>query len=436
MHLQNTTSGMTELDKDFRVRIWHSVVSLERTLTVVTGRPSMVSDQDCSVPLPQLKLKGSALPQVARFNTSERTSSMDFAHVPDSTSSGPALEADHRPTLSANISNTTAYFQYYVDLNAFAQSVIAGLYSPEIKHLKWTTIQKRILKLDQKLLQWVSKLPKEFDVHTPLVNTPQNQLQVALRILVNSTRTIINRPCLCRLERRIPNQSKSSLEINRDSVKKCVDAARAIIVLLPDRPDTQSCHSGPIWWMLHHHLRRAGTVLLLELALHGRHMPSESEQVLASAKKAVNWLHVMATNSAPAKQSWITLSRLLELAVHRMGGDMADIVDPYQPHSTAAADLSLSTTGWYSPTYGTAALDAWQPEDDYSRGLHGQTQLFEDLDSKAFGRFGNFQDTELSNSFFPASGGVDGMAAEEGGEDQVMSYEDDTAQWINFQGGQ
>ena len=431
MHLQNRTPGMADIDKDFRVCIWHSVVSLEQTITVITGRPSMVRDRDCSVPLPQLKLRDGSFTRVGGSSKSGTISSIDFAHrSTDSTSSAPALGmVDDRPSLLAHTSSTTAYFRYYVELHVFTQSVITGLYNPEVKHLKWATIQKRILKLDHKLLQWASALPKEFDIQSPAEKSRKNPLQVALSILINSTRTIINRPCLCRMELHIPNQSKSSLEINRDSVNKCINSARAILALLPDRTDTQSCHSGPIWWVLHHHLRRAGTVLLLELAFRGRHMPSETNQVLLSAQKAVHWLQVMATASAPANRSWITLSRLLDLAEHRIGENMADGVDSHQPHSTATTnEPSLPTTGWYSPAYGTAALDAWQPLDEYSH-LQGQ-------DTPELRQFREFQDAGMSNTF-PTSGEVDGVAAEDEQEDQFMSYnEDDPAQWINFQGGQ
>lgn len=425
MHLQNITPDLTDMDKDFRVCIWHAVVSLEQTIAGMTGRPSMIHDQDCSVSLPRLKLKDGTIVHIQRPDKPGKTSSVDFAYQnTNSLASGPALGVvEDRPNLSVNISTTTAYFRYFVQLNTLAHTALTGLYSPEVKRLKWATIQKRISKLDQKLLNWTSTLPMEFDVQTK--KTDPEPLQAALGTLFYSTRSMINRPTLCRLEQHIPNQSKSSVEFNRVSAKKCVNSARAILDFLPDRPDAQSCHSSPMWWMLHHHLRRAGTVLLLELAFRGHHMPLETEQVLVSAKKAVNWLRIMAANSNPAKQSWMTLSRLLGPAAHRIDKSIIGAVSHHQPHLMAATDGEpLPATGLQFQSYGAAAVDAWQPLNEYNHDLQSQTPIFGDLDMSQVGHFGLFQDNEFGN-MPPVQDGV---------EDQSMSDDAvDTAQDIDLE---
>lgn len=52
LHLINTTPNMSDRRRDLRLSIWFSVLTLERTMTIITGRPSMIRDMDCSVVLP------------------------------------------------------------------------------------------------------------------------------------------------------------------------------------------------------------------------------------------------------------------------------------------------------------------------------------------------------------------------------------------------
>ena len=61
--------------------------------------------------------------------------------------------------------------------------------------------------------------------------------QNALEILYHNTKILINRPCLCRLDRRIVNQTASSNDFNERSATTCVASAKAIARLLPNDPD-------------------------------------------------------------------------------------------------------------------------------------------------------------------------------------------------------
>lgn len=81
-----------------------------------------------------------------------------------------------------------------------------------------------------------------------------------------------------------------------------------------------------MWWMILHHLRRAVTVLLLELSFRAEHMPAEAAELLTEAKAAINWLRQMGASNASAKDAWVTLSRLLYHAAQKVGGDMADTI--------------------------------------------------------------------------------------------------------------
>ena len=436
MHLQNVTPMLPDAEKEFRGRIWHSTVSLERALTVITGRPSMIRARDCTVPLPSLSTRKESFSDTQSSNISHAPSPMEAARDLGSFNVIPAPMPDS--------AKSPAYFLYYVELNTLAQAAVTKLYAPEVKHLKWAKIQKRITELDQELLQWSTKVSKTFDVQTPPVNPQSEAYRTALGILFNSTRAIIHRPCLCRLDRRIPHQSKNSHELNLDCANKCVHAARAILAHLPDRFNLQVFHSGPLWWLLHPHLKRACTVLILELAYRAPHMPSESEDILLDAKKAVNWLHAISTTSGPATRSWLTLSRLLKLAAHKVGGNTADIVDPDDQFPTQFSDhRPPPTTGPFAPNHGAAGSSAWPSLEGHSRDQLPEPPLFGDLETLGLDQFGFSPGIGFPN-LFPTASEMEGMAGQEQNEDTMLQGGDDAtigddigiAQWYDWKGDQ
>src|SRR5215471_21219004 len=53
LHLVNTTPTMTDWEREFEVRVWHSLCSVERLLCILTGRPSAIQDRFISARLPR-----------------------------------------------------------------------------------------------------------------------------------------------------------------------------------------------------------------------------------------------------------------------------------------------------------------------------------------------------------------------------------------------
>ncbi|MCJ1464608.1 hypothetical protein MMC07_003221 [Pseudocyphellaria aurata] len=422
MHLQNTTPSLSDAAKEFRAHIWHAIVSLERVMTVMTSRPSMIHDRDCSVSLSSLTSQDQAL--------TDRT--------PESTSRGFGRRAP---------SPLTSYFRHYVEINALAQLVVSRLYNPDARHLKWSQIQQRILELDEKLVEWACNLPKTFNVQGPFPSNAarsKEPLQKSLGMLFYSTRTIIHRPSLCRLDRLIARQSDTSLTANRDMANKCVHSAQAMLAILPDEPELDTIYAGQLWWMIHRHIKRAGTVLLLELAFRARHMPSQSDQLLADAKKAVRWLRAMAQTSLPAEQSWIALSLLLKRAGQRVGGDTTDVIDPLniqrqeqQRQRRRQSPVHRQQQQRSQPVHrGTTQLianvpaptEAWQPLDDaYSRDPQMPGRFFGDLETLELDQFGFPQAGAGTANLFPTTSEMHEMSAD-GDEDGLLEKEEEQEQ--------
>jgi hypothetical protein len=67
-----------------------------------------------------------------------------------------------------------------------------------------------------------------------------------------STKILITRPCLCRTERRIKNQSDSSASFNSEMALLCVEATRALTALFPQDPDPKFVYLKTPWWNVVH----------------------------------------------------------------------------------------------------------------------------------------------------------------------------------------
>lgn len=366
MHLEYHIRGMHEEEKRFRIRIWHALASLERILSMVTGRPTMVKAIDCSVPalLPDSlpdedsPTDASVGAQTSSPSSHQSRSSIPMLSVLAFGTKGP--KPYDKPTEAI----TTTYFFYYLELNALSQRVLEGLYGPHIRSAKWSQIQDRVADFDAQLSHWSLTLPAALDIESPVKDPRTESFKVALALLSNSLRTIINRPSLCRHDRRVPHQSNSSVDANRDSATRCVSAARAVLALLPTRPDPQALRQNAVWWTLIHHIKRSVTVIMLEMAFRAKHMPSEAEELLADAKKGVNWLLSIASSSRAAKKSWETLSRLLKIAAQKIGGSTDDIIiAPAEHDSTRPASGFQAWTG-YMPDHPQAFdPNIWEPMD-------------------------------------------------------------------------
>lgn len=91
---------------------------------------------------------------------------------------------------------------------------------------------------------------------------PHIPQRLGLAILFHSARMILCRPCLCRFEGRILNQSTKSKDFNQQAVSTCVHSARTMISLLSwTASPIQRIYSIPPWWHTLHYLCEALSAL-------------------------------------------------------------------------------------------------------------------------------------------------------------------------------
>ncbi len=410
LHLRDVSGLVPAEMKEFHAYNWYALMTLESMLTLVTGRPTMINPRDCSVTISRTLAEAKS-PTTTSLSSelSYQRSRIDSRHR---TSSEMFLDEmrKHDTTQTAAI-----YFVHYAELCMLAKEVVGEVYKPGIRKMKWADIQKKIERLDRKLFEWKDGVNPPFNVASPSSDPETESCRVTLRILFHSIRTIINRPCLCRIEERIQDQSSSSTREDLSSANKCVESARATLSLILHKPNSTILHEGTMWWMLLHHLKRALTVLLLELAFRAEHMPSDAGEILAEAKAAVHWLHDMGKSSSDARRNFSQMRRLLRLAAQKVGGDTSDM--PTSSEEEAAP---------IHPGHQQRPLSNQDNADHSAFPLHGfyggatqdQSPYYGDLNTgNELDQFGFLRAEGGRGSLFPTASEMERMSGVQGEED-------------------
>ena len=140
MHLKNVTANMGESETLHGIYVWYALVSTERVLSIMLGRPCMVNDDDCSAPIPLPIRKDERQATVAFKKESSKTAAslMPKSRSASSSSSKPSdwpMHERYHETDDQSIS--TLYFFHYLELSSLTQKAMAALYNPHIRHSKW-----------------------------------------------------------------------------------------------------------------------------------------------------------------------------------------------------------------------------------------------------------------------------------------------------------
>ena len=342
LHLRDVSASVTAETKVLHAYNWFALMTLESMLTLMTGRPSMINLRDCSVTVPKPSAEGgSGTINTPRSEFSYQRSAKSSTHGPSSSSMSDFEKHSFVNTVMEHETTRTAkiFFLHYVELCTLVKEAVGELYRPGIRQKKWPGIQSRMEVFDSRLFEWKDGVSPPLDnAVSPTNSDPETEsCRVALHILFHSTRVVINRPCLCRNVERTQDSSESSKKGQVSAANKCVESARATVSLILHKPESTILHEGTMWWMLLHHLKRALTVLLLELAFRAQHMPSNAGEILAEAKAAVNWLGHLGNSSSDARNTYSSMRRLLRLAAERIGGDTSDIPTSSEEEEAAAA---------------------------------------------------------------------------------------------------
>lgn len=389
LNMRNESANLKDGLKEIRYRLWWALYTLEHRLCAITGRINCVLDDHYTTPLP--------VPvDEDKFETEEgqrflSTESQQRERAPTSNSHSPSVSSprnSYERSQSGGKSEqsrspstlqvrqvdlewakdvqpcSSLYFLHLVQLTRLTQNVVDHLYNPTSVEGTWSSIQTQIGKLSEQLDGWYRKLPVIFDFRRKQRDRDYYEFRLNLGFAYYATKQMIHRPCLCRIDRKLPNQSSKSREFSRASATSCVEAARDTLRLIPDEPNAVGLISVGPWWSILPYLVQSASVLMLEISFRAHHMPEEADAILVSSKKALGWLHALAEENLSARRAWQLCNTMLRQAVVKIGRNVDDLPD--RPPGRGSAS---STDGIDSIP--EAGADQMQSFSDMSVDMYG-----------------------------------------------------------------
>ena len=341
LNLRNDSKDASSASKEIRYRVWWALCSVEHMLAVMTGRPTSMSALGTTAPLPLpleedsifgLQMQSSQGIQEFRRQSDQESQGADYAMpTPTSTASSRQMDSPsalNPVTMSWPVSQgqNQAYplcnamaFQFYIKLSTLTNEVLNRLYCVGRVSESWAQVQATISYLNAKLENWRQDLPPPFDFTKRQRDQKFATQRLNLGFSYYSTMTIINRPCLCRVDRKIPDESDKAKVFDRETAATCVHAARSVLNLLPNVPNVIGLYRMGPWWCLVHNLMQAAVVLMLELSFRADHMPTEVEEIFDSARKALDWLRSMSSHDEAARRASLLCNELLRQVAPKVG---------------------------------------------------------------------------------------------------------------------
>ena len=378
LNLRNEDRNLVDSSKEIRYRVWWALASTERTLSVMTGRPASFTGAHCSAPLPLpleeemfMSVSGpydsTAIRQLRRLSSTDDESSTNVSESTPSSLSTRAIPWSPRdspmrggsPTamdIKSIDPNNGLFFLYVTKIKNLDDEILNHLYRPPIISQSWASVQDAMLRFTKKLRKWRSTLPLVFE----FTRNQRDQVYVHQRMHLGfsyySTMIIINRPCLCRVDEKVPNESKRAREIDRASAASCVSAARSLLDMLPDEPNAVGMYQVSPWWNMVHHLMQAATVLMLEISFQAAHCPDSANEIFMTAQKAVAWLQSMSVDDISAARAWRLSIDVLRKIAPRVGERVDDrLMRPMQrSEDTLMQDITVPASMFNVPDHSSA----------------------------------------------------------------------------------
>lgn len=418
MNMRNDSAKLPNSLKEIRYRVWWALYTLEHRLCNMTGRVNCILDDHCTTPLPvPLEEEQFDTEEGQRLLSKERQQGdrapASNPQTPSSSNATPSTDRSRSQTKLESRSpsmpngqgdlewakdvqpNSSLYFLHLVQLARLLQNIFHRLYNPASIQGTWSNVQNSIRELDEQIEHWYRKLPPAFAFRRKQRDRGSYEARLSLGFFYYSAKMTVHRPCLCRLDRKIPGQSSKSLEFNRTAASKCVEAAMETLGLIPDEPNAVGLIRVGPWWTILHMLVQASTVLSLEISFRAYHMPEEADNILEASKKGVRWLHALAEDNLSAKRAWAICFALLRDAAQKMG--------------RSVEDLPLLPPGKASPPQHAASVPAYPPtvNPHYSAGLYAtgppQPPMYTMPDLPTTQAFSMYDPMMQYDQYFPGS---------------------------------
>ncbi|KAH3474916.1 hypothetical protein KXV78_000830 [Aspergillus fumigatus] len=284
-----------DISKELRCRVWWSIVVLETTLSVMTGRPYSVANQFCTAPLPlpfdEDQFGDAFVARLLADANARRALSKSLlsSSAPDAETYLPAV----KPCASL-------YFLFTVDVARMMRCAINLLYAPATSRSSSYSVGKALEDLLSNLDSLQRRLPEPFQFSRPREDPAFETQRWCLAFQFYSAKMTIARVAIYRWER--SGQATSSRWKEMSEI--CTNAACNMLSQLPDEPDLIWLSRIAPWCWILHDLMQALTVLLIELDSRVTHGAKDSEQISRYIQKGMHWLLAMASRHPASERAW------------------------------------------------------------------------------------------------------------------------------------
>ena len=337
LHVRNEDRSAPDSKKEMLARIWWSLYTLERLLSIITGRPSIIVDSACSVPLPAPVSEDRLSDLAYEVNTfrGPLQYAISISSISSSTSSTlPELPFSDRVNFARTpsiteppVANCGSFFKAIAQVGLITQEVLSSLYSAATMIRLIASVQQDTIQLSRRLDQWVAGLPSEFNfqVHDPRlgpnISSPHFRERLLLGFHFYSARILLTRPAFSSINQ-IASDFSNPATFTRRMADMCIDAAKTVTNFLPDQPNPHFIYATGPWWSIVHTLMQAVSVFLLGL-LYSIPGSQDIVMLLQYAKKLVRWLRGM--KDSLAERAYQVSLNTLDAVAQRLSLDMSDL---------------------------------------------------------------------------------------------------------------
>ncbi|KAK9371554.1 fungal-specific transcription factor domain-containing protein [Lipomyces chichibuensis] len=303
LHLLVNGAGMTDVQKEVRVRLWNAMYVFERMISSMTGRPSMISDQLTTAPLPSTNAETDnweSIPQIIQ-----------------------------RPLTKTTILSGQ-YFVYETLLSKILGQAMDRLYAPGVTKVSWSAAQQIVEELNQALDNWRDSLSDVFsiDFHNIDLATAGDDLtllrmRTILAIQYYDVTRMVNRPCLCLGE--IPNESPRSKEFSQNCAIRCMQAGHRSLSLFPDLipsprlPQfTRDLITVLPWWSVAHYMMSSISAIVLGHVMDYKpNWPNEAD-MRNDLEKCLAWFQSFEEDSLTSKRCADIIRGFKDCVLHKV----------------------------------------------------------------------------------------------------------------------
>ncbi|CAO2650903.1 Nn.00g092000.m01.CDS01 [Neocucurbitaria sp. VM-36] len=295
LHVRNEDPSATAAKRETLVRTWWSLYSLERTLSIVTGRPSTIADSCCSVPLP-IPLPEENFSENVEATSRTRKGSTTTLLSPKplySSFSSATIDTPQAPGgFVTATANSGSHFKATIQLSIITHDILRSLYSTGTMIRSPGEFQQVTTQLNQRLDEWIGSLPVQFNFQAANNESGDefDRERVLLEFQLCSAKILLTRPCLSGW--RQPWKDAREASFAKRMANSCIDAAKTIVSFLPEGPRSNFVYNQGPWWCIVHHTMQAISVFLLGLSCPSS-SSHNSQALVENVKKAIRWLQTI-----------------------------------------------------------------------------------------------------------------------------------------------